>query len=99
MPQCPRSSGPLRKELGRFGFISAFRHGRAKALLSRLPRSSSTCGRERQIILGRALGADKAADLLGILDTGGALVARGHVDAAGAGDPIGLRDIIGVEAT
>src|SRR5258707_15847674 len=98
MPKWPRSSGPLRKELGRAVFIVAFRHGRAKArsassrrcpgmtLLSLLAISSSTCGCECHITFDRARRADEGADHLGILDAWRALHTGRNIDAAGAGD-------------
>jgi hypothetical protein len=68
-------------------------------LLSRLTLSSSTCCRECPISFDRARRADEGADHLGILDARCALYARGNIDAAGARDADGLRNIFGIKAT
>src|ERR1700676_2070933 len=67
--------------------------------LNGLPRSSAARKRESLVLLGDPRRANKGANHLGILDARGALYARGHIDAAGAGDTNGLRYIFSCEAT
>src|SRR5882724_13174123 len=121
MPKCPRSSGPLRKELGNAELIVAFRHGRARpghprlacfefqqtwmpgtspgmTTLNGLPRSSTARAGRNRILLSHARGANKGADQLGILDAGRPLHAGVNINAAGARDANGLRDIRRIEA-
>src|ERR1700722_6416232 len=92
MPKCPRSSGPVRKELGCWTDIAALR-SRTCAVRGRARRIAA----RRQLRIGRAGGTDEGANHVGILLAGGALDARGYIEAVRPGDAERLADIAGIE--
>src|SRR5258708_38533106 len=90
MPKWPRSSGPVRKELGCWTDIdSTFRN-----LLVQKPTGLETYW---QLGIGLAGGADEGANLLDVLLARRMLDTAGYVEAIRPGDSERLRHIAGIE--